>query len=300
MAPAYRRESSVKSRTFLQFDKYMLRRKGYREEQKIRYYHSRAEGTIKAYTNVIKGYVKYMHKKEDASPFPVTETSLRRYIDTLDLYKDRSMFANIKPAMIFAQRVRRDPEISFTSNDLIIEGLLREVGARFKKEFKPDRTTELNVRKLILRCLYGPSFKKPYNKNMVEFRTGVRALTSLFCLSRCADFMELKKKDIKFENGNVLIIWGKRKNDQRSKTQVSLVPKLPEHPLCLYEAFKYYLKTAEIEEDQFVNCQLNRNGKAYGGKGISRSTCYANIKALCTSINIDQITEKMCKSLGTR
>ena len=88
--PAYHREKIERSRTFLQFDKYMLRRKGYRKERKIRYYHSRAEGTIKAYTCIIKSYVKYMYKKEDASPFPVTESSLRRYIDSLDLYEDRS------------------------------------------------------------------------------------------------------------------------------------------------------------------------------------------------------------------
>ena len=92
-----------------------------------------------------------MHKKEDASPFPVTETSLRRYIDSLDLYKDRSRFANIKPAMIFVQKVRNDPEISFTSNDLIIEGLLREVGARFKKEFslvspEASKTSAVSIR----------------------------------------------------------------------------------------------------------------------------------------------------------
>ena len=149
---------------FLQFDKYMLRRKGYRKEMKLRLYHSRAEGTIRAYTGVIKSYVTYMHKEEDASPFPVTESSLRRYIDSLDLYEDRSKFANIKPAMMFVRKARSDPEFSFNSTDLVLEGLLREVGARFKKEYKPDRTNKLNVRKLILRGLYGPSFKRHTTK----------------------------------------------------------------------------------------------------------------------------------------
>ena len=83
--PAYHREKSERSRMFLQFDKYMLRRKGYRKEMKLQLYHSRAEGTIRTYTGVIKSYVTYMHEKEDASPFPVTESSLRRYIDSLDL-----------------------------------------------------------------------------------------------------------------------------------------------------------------------------------------------------------------------
>ena len=209
MAPhtaAYHREKSKRSRTFLQFDKYMLRRKGYRKEMKLRLYHSRAEGTIRTYTGVIKSYVTYMHEKEDASPFPVTESSLRRYIESLDLYEDRSKFANIKPAMMFVRKARNDPEFSFNSTDLVLEGLLREVGARFKKEYKPDRTNELNVRKLILRGLYGPSFRAPYNENMVEFRPCRRALTALFCLSRCSDFMELRRRDIKFEDGNVLLI----------------------------------------------------------------------------------------------
>ena len=90
--PAYQRENINHSRTFLQFDKYLLRRKGYRKETKIRYFHSKAEGTIKSYTRVIKDYVKYMHRKEDATPFPVTESSLRRYIKSLDLYDDISKF----------------------------------------------------------------------------------------------------------------------------------------------------------------------------------------------------------------
>ena len=303
MAPhalAYHREESEHSRTFKQFDKYMLRRKGYRKERKLRLYHSRAQGTIRAYTAVVKDYVTYMHEEENANPFPVTESSLRRYIDSLDLYEDRSKFVNIKPAMMFVRKARSDPEFSFNSTDLILEGLLREVGARCKKEYKPDRTNELNVRKFILRGLYGPSFKAPYNENMVEFRTALRALSSLFCLSRCADFMELRRENIKFEDGNVLIIWGKRKNDQRSNTRVSLVPELPLHPMCVYRAFQHFIDKTELKEDQFINCKLTRRGKALGDRGIARSTCYANIKTLCESIKIDQITEKMCKSLGTR
>ena len=58
----YYREESVHSRTFKQFDKYMLRRKGYRKEMKLRLYHSRAQGTIKAYTEVVRDYVIYMHE----------------------------------------------------------------------------------------------------------------------------------------------------------------------------------------------------------------------------------------------
>ena len=122
--PAYHREKSERARTFLQFDKYMLRRKGYRKEMKLRLYHSRAQGTIKAYTGVIKSYVTYMHEEEDASPFPVTESSLRRYIESLDLYEDRSKFANIKPAIMFVRKARSDPEFSFNSTDLVLEGLL--------------------------------------------------------------------------------------------------------------------------------------------------------------------------------
>ena len=156
MAPhalAYHRKESEHSRTFKQFDKYMLRRKGYRKERKLRLYHSRAQGTIRAYTAVVKDYVTYMHEEENANPFPVTESSLRRYIDSLDLYEERAKFVNIKPAMMFVRKARSDPEFSFNSTDLILEGLLREVGARCKKEYKPDRTNELNIRKFIRRGL---------------------------------------------------------------------------------------------------------------------------------------------------
>ena len=219
---------------------------------------------------LIKSYVKYMHRKEDASPFPVTEGSLRRCIDSLDIYRDRSKFAIIKPAMIFVKKVRNDPEISFNSMDLVLEGLLREVGARFRKKIKTDRVNELNVRKLLLRGLYGSSFREPYNENMIEFRTALRALTSLFCLSRCSDFMELKRCNVEFEEDNVIIIWRKRKNNQKSKPQVSLVPKLPQHPLCLYRAFQHYFQRTNLGKEQFVNCKLSKWGRAHSKFGISK------------------------------
>ena len=132
-------------------------------------WHSRAEATVKQYTGVIKDYVNYTRKKERTDPFPVTEISLRRYIDSLDLKKDRSKFPLIKPAMVFVRRIRYDPEISFNSTDLILEGLIREVGAKFRKKYKTDGVNELNIRKLILRGLYGESFREPYNENLFEF-----------------------------------------------------------------------------------------------------------------------------------
>ena len=158
----------------------------------------------------------------------------------------------------------------------------------------------MNIRKFLLRGLYGESFKTPYNENMVAFRTSLRCLVSLYCLSRCSDYMEIKRCDIECEDGNVIIAWRKRKNNQRSKVQISLVPRLPNHPLCLYNALSYYSNRTELKDDQFVNCKLSRTGKAYGTQGIARNTCYDNIRKLCSTIDIDPITEKMFKSLGTR
>ena len=202
--------------------------------------------------------------------------------------------------MIFVKKVRNNPDISFNSTDLILEGLLREIGATFRKKPKTDKVNELNIRKFLLRGLYGESFKTPYNENMVEFRTSLRCLVSLYCLSRCSDYMEIKRCDIEFEDGNVISAWRKRKNNQRSKVQISLVPRLPNHPLCLYNALSYYSNRTELKDDQFVNCKLSRTGKAYGTQGIARNTCYDNIRKLCSTIDIDPITEKMFKLLGTR
>ena len=297
--PAYHRETAKESRAFRQFRKYVLRGKHYSEEEQIRYFFSRAEGTVILYTNIVKSYVRYMRRQEKSDAFPVTETSLRRYIGQLDIEKDKGKFATIKPAMVFLKKVRNEPETSFSSTDLILEGLIRETGARFKPRFKASNFNDLNIRKVILRGLYGKSFKQPYNKNMIEFRTGLRCLTSLFCLSRCQDYMELKRIDIKFEADNVIIDWRKRKNNQRSKSQQSLVPRLPDHPLCLFSAFEYYCAKTQLKEDQFINCKMTKNGKP-GDSGIARSTCYANINSLCKELKIDPITEKICKSLGTR
>ena len=136
--PAYDRETAKKSLAFKRFKKYFLKGKRYSEEDKIRYFFSKAEGTVVIHTKIIKGYVKYMHRKEKKDAYPISETSLRRYIDSLDIEKDRGTFPNLKSAVIFAKNLRNEPEISFSSTDLILEGLLREIGARFRPKIKPD------------------------------------------------------------------------------------------------------------------------------------------------------------------
>ena len=297
---AYDRKKAKKSKAFKRFRRYVLKGKNYSSEDQLRYFFSKAEGTVKVYTKVIRGYVKYMKKKERADAFPITETSLRRYISTLNLKKDRTKFPSLKAAIIFAKRCRNEPEISFSSTDLILEGVLREAGALFRPPIKTNHVTDLNVRKFLLRCLYGKTFKWPYNTVMSEFRTGLRCLTSLHCLSRCEDYRELKRSDVKFENGNVLIFWRKRKNNQRSTFQQSLVPKLPNHPLCLYDAFYNYFAKTQLAENQFLNCKFSKAGKPVGEDGISRPSCYQDINRICNELKIDSVTEKMCKSLGTR
>ena len=297
---AYDRKKAKKSKTFKRFKRYVLRGKKYSKEDQLRYFFSKAEGTIKVYTRIIRGYVKYMRHKERADAFPITETSLRRYISTLSSKKDRTKFASLKAAIIFAKKCRNEPEISFSSTDLILEGLLREAGALFRPPIKTDNVTEVNVRKFLLRCLYGKTFKWPYNNILSEFRTGLRCLTSLHCLSRCEDYRELRRSDIKFENGNVLIFWRKRKNNQRSKFQQSLVPQLPNHPLCLYDAFRNFFEKTQLTDDQFVNCKLSKFGRPIDNERITRQSCYQDIYKICKELKIDPITEKMCKSLGTR
>ena len=298
--PAYDKKAAKKSKAFKSFKKYVLRGKRFSKRQKLRLFFSKAEGTIKAYTKIIRGYVKYMHRKEHAEAYPITETSLRRYIDTLSIKKDRTKFPMMKPAIIFAKKCWNEPEITFSTSDLTIEGALREAGARFRPPIKTNNINELNIRKFILRCLYGKSFKQPYNENLAELRTGLRCLTSLHTLSRCEDYRVLKKSDIKFENGDVLIFWRKRKNNQRSKLQQSLVPSLPDHPLCLYNAFYHFFEKTQLTEDQFINCKLKRNGRPNGNERISRATCYQDINKICNELKIDRIKEKMCKALGTR
>ena len=183
---------------------------------------------------------------------------------------------------------------------LTLEGAMREAGARFRPLVKTNVINELNIRKLILRCLYGKSFRQPYNENLAEFRTGLRCLTSLHALSRCEDYRELKKSDIKFENGEVHIFWRKRKNNQRSKVQRSAIAAVPDHPLCLYNAFHYFFEKTQLTGDQFINCRLKRNGRPNGNERISRATCYQDNNKICNELRIGRITEKMCKALGTR
>ena len=297
--PAYDRKSAKRTRAFARFKKYFLRGKNLSAEKMIRLFFSKAQGTIVQYTRVIKSYVRYMLRREKSEPFPITESSLRRYIGSLNLEEDRGKFPLIKPAVMFVKKLRDEPVMSFNSTELILEGLLREAGALFRPKIKPTNLNELNIRKFLLRCLYGKSLKAPYNDNLAEFRTGLRCLTSLFCLSRCADFRELKRSDIEFDRNNLYIHWRKRKNNQRSKMQQSLVPQLPDNPLCLFSAFENFFEKTQLADDQFVNCRFNAQGVPQDS-GIAGSTCYANIKVICEELEIDQITEKMCKAVGTR
>ena len=210
------------------------------------------------------------------------------------------MFRVIKPALVYCKNVRGDPDISFNTMDLVLEGLLREVGNNFKKKPNFHIRSELDVRKFLLRCLYGPKMHQPFNENMLEFRTGVRNLTCLFTLGRCADYMLLRKEDFILEDDSVIICWNKRKNNQRGERQLSIVPKLEDHPLDLYKAIDHYFKATQMKDNQFVNSRLSSRGKAIGEKGISRSYCYSDNNKICAELKLCKISEKVCKSMGTR
>ena len=284
---------------YVLFEKYVLRDVEYSRIEKLRLFHSRSPDTVKVYSKVMRRYVKFARKTR-FEPYPVTEVSIRKFIDTLDIEKDRGQVPYIKPAFTFAQKVRGDPATSFTAADFIIEGLLREIGANFPSKFKANEVKEIDVRKFLLFCLYGKSFCKPFNEKLSELRTGVRCLVSLFCLSRGGDFMKLKKKDVTVEKDHAVICWRERKDNQKGKAQVSLLPRIKNHPLCPVKAIKYWFKITKMSDDQFVNCKLSSGGKAIGKVGISRSTCYKDMRLVSDQLKLPMITEKICKSLGTR
>ena len=287
------------SKPYRQFKKYILRRLDLSSRETVRLFHSRAQSTVESYTKVIKKYVR--HSKEERKPaFPATERSVRSFIDSLDILEDRTTLNLLKPSFIFAQKCRDDPLISFNSSDLILEGIFRELGNNFPKKFDMKEVKEIDIRKFLLRALYGPRMRKPYNTKLSEFRTGLRCLTSLFCLSRCADYMLLKKEDLIFEESAVVIVWRKRKNNQRAARQTSLVPELEDHPLDLVSAFRHWISAVKLKDGQCVNTKLNRSGVAIGIDSISRSTCYQDNKKICSSLKLAAISEKLCKSLGTR
>ena len=82
---AYSVEKNVyKCKPFRRFERYICRGLEISSKEKLRLFHSRAEATVKAYSKVIKKYVRFS-KSEDISPFPITEMSVRQFIDTLDL-----------------------------------------------------------------------------------------------------------------------------------------------------------------------------------------------------------------------
>ena len=298
--PLYSVHSDVfSSKPYRQFKKYILRRLDLSSRETVRLFHSRAQSTVESYTKVIKKYVR--HSKEERKPaFPATERSVRSFIDSLDILEDRTTLNLLKPSFIFAQKCRDDPLISFNSSDLILEGIFRELGNNFPKKLDMKEVKEIDIRKFLLRALYGPRMRKPYNTKLSEFRTGLRCLTSLFCLSRCADYMLLKKEDLIFEESAVVIVWRKRKNNQRAARQTSLVPELEDHPLDLVSAFRHWISAVKLKDGQCVNTKLNRSGVAIGIDSISRSTCYQDNKKICSSLKLAAISEKLCKSLGTR
>ena len=285
---------------FKYFHRYILKDLDFSRKERMRLFHSRSPDTIYSYAKVIRKYVKFAKRKKE-NPFPVNEKIIRKFIDSLDMSKDRGIIPVMKASFQFTQKIRGDSPISFTSSDFIIEGLLREIGANFPtKKIQEAEVKEIHVRKFLLSCLYGKSFCAPYNEKMTEFRTGVRCLISLFCLSRCGDFMELKKEKILFENDCVVIRWGRRKNNQKGKHQTSIIPKIEAHPLCPVSALQHWLKVTKMKNGQFLNAKLDARGKAVGDKGVSRSTRYKDLKLVCDRLKLPPITEKICKALGTR
>ena len=136
----------LNTKKFKQFDKYVLRGMKLSDREKMRLYHSRAEDTIVSYTKVVKQYVL-----ESRDPvYPVTEKSVRKFIDTLDVEEDRTTLKLLKPSLIFTQKCRSDPNISFNTADLVLEGILRELGNNFPNQVKHEEIKEVHVRKFLL------------------------------------------------------------------------------------------------------------------------------------------------------
>ena len=90
------------------------------------------------------------------------------------------------------------------------------------------------------------------------------------------------------------------KNNQKGKHQTSIIPKIEAHPLCPVSALQHWLKVTKMKNGQFLNAKLDARGKAVGDKGVSRSTCYKDLKLVCDRLKLPPITEKICKALGTR
>ena len=57
---AYDRKLVKRTRAFDKFKKYFLKGKNYPKETKIRLFFSKAQGTIVAYTRIVKSYVRYI------------------------------------------------------------------------------------------------------------------------------------------------------------------------------------------------------------------------------------------------
>ena len=76
--------------------------------------------------------------------------------------------------------------------------------------------------------------------------------------------------------------------------------KLHDHPLDLYEALKHYFEFTKMNDDQMLNTRLNSKGKAVSNVGIARSKCYEDNNKICRQLKLPKISEKMCKSIGTR
>ena len=73
--PAYDKKAAKKSKAFKRFKRYVLRGKRYPKKEQLRYFFSKAEGTVKVYTKIIRGYVKYMHIRTLESFFSDVSTA---------------------------------------------------------------------------------------------------------------------------------------------------------------------------------------------------------------------------------
>ena len=57
---AYDRKFVKRTRAFAKFKKYFLKGKNFPAETKMRLFFSKAQGTIVAYTRIVKSYVRYI------------------------------------------------------------------------------------------------------------------------------------------------------------------------------------------------------------------------------------------------
>ena len=264
---------------------------------------SKAPGTISGYTAAIDKW-KSFARRSGFREFPPRDQEFALYITNMsETGATYSSLKLLRAAIPFYYNARNSSEVCIVKKPfigLLLDGAMR-IAAKQRGPVKKAKTFDENSVKSALIKIFWPTRSRNHpNRNLKEWRTGIRLYTYYFTLCRYDCFSKLTVDSFNFQDDHVVITYTSRKNDQFYTGSTSVLKYRDQDMLCPGLVYQTFFKVMGFNEGtDILNCRLTMNGKkARPNTKLSYAQSLKDSKELLGQLGLEGVTEKSLKASG--